>query len=75
MHINTYVCCMCFRYMHICIGRIIDESTGRIIHESPPHKLTASRRQQGRKVRKHGWARLKHPTASLNGQWRRVRKH
>ena len=23
-YINPYVCCMCFRYMHICIGRITD---------------------------------------------------
>ncbi len=26
-YINPYVCCMCFRYIHICIGRITDALT------------------------------------------------
>ncbi len=34
IHINPYVCCMCFTYMHICTGRITD---AQAIKESVSH--------------------------------------
>ncbi len=43
-YINPYVCCMCFRYIHICIGRITDVP---ILHAEHPVLLAFNKEAPG----------------------------